>query len=261
MAGGMWVAAAGLQATNWAIDALANDVANTDTAGFKAVVPDISSLAPGAEYPAGLAGGPNVQPQVLAGGGAVPLSLILDNTEGPLQQTGNPLDLAINGPGYFAVQSAGGVRYTRAGAFTLDANRTVVDGQGQPLLDTAGKPLVVPAHASALAVSAQGVLSATVGGQPQRVGQIGVAMIPDPQQLVGVPGGDWSAPAAAGTITSVTPGSGGSGLLASGYLEDSNVSLAQVLPDLIAAERAYQLNAQALASSNTLATKTNQLSI
>lgn len=261
MAGGMWVAAAGLQATTWAIDALANDVANVDTAGFKAVLPDVSSIAPGANYPAGLAVGPNVQPQVLGGGGAEPLRLLLDTAQGPLQQTGDPLNLAVNGPGYFSLQGSNAVVYTRAGAFSLDANRTVVDGQGQPLLDAKGKPLVVPAGATGLAVSQTGVLSATVGGQPQTVGQIGLAMIPDPQQLVGLPGGDWSAPAAAGTIAIVTPGSGGSGPLASGYLEDSNVSLAQVLPDLLAAERAYQLNAQALSASTSMATKTNQLSL
>lgn len=261
MAGGMWVAAAGLQATTWAIDALANDVANVDTAGFKAVLPDVSSIAPGQEYPAGLAVGPKVQPQVLGGGGAQPMRLLLDTAPGPLRQTGDPLDLAINGSGYFALQGSAGVVYTRAGAFSLDANRTVVDGQGQPLLDASGKPLVVPVGATALTVTQEGVLSATVGGNAQTVGQIALSLIPDPQQLVGLPGGDWAAPAAAGTVVIATPGSGGAGPLASGYLEDSNVSLAQVLPELLAAERAYQLNAQALSASTTLATKTNQLSL
>lgn len=261
MSGGMWVAASGLQAANWAVDALANDVANVDTAGFKAMVPDVSSLAPGSLYPAGLAGGPAVQPQVLGGGGAAPLVLELVDTQGPLRQTGRPLDLAINGNGYFAVRAAAGVRYTRAGAFGLDANGVIVDGQGHPLLDVAGQPLTVPTGASGVRVDGAGVVSAEIAGKPQTVGRIGVALIPDPQRLQGRPGGNWAAPAAAGAVATVAPGSGGAGDLAAGYLEDSNVSLAQALPDLIAAERAYQLNAQALAASNTLATKTDQLTL
>lgn len=260
----MWVSAAGMRSSSWALDALANDVANVNTPGFKAVMPEVSSLAPVAAYPAGLAGGPKVQPVVLADGGAVPARLILNDSQGGLRQTGQPLDLAVNGSGMFTLRTAaGGVVYTRAGAFGVDANGTVVDGQGQALLGVSGQPLVLPAGAqpSTVSVAGNGVLTVQVAGQTQTVGQVGLALVPDPQQLVGTATGDWAAGPGTGPISVVAPGSGGAGQLASGFLESSNVSLARVLPDVLAAERAYQLNAQALTASDKMATQVNQLSI
>ncbi len=249
MAGEMWVSAAGLATTAWTIDALANDVANVSTPGFKALLPQVASAAPGRAYPAGLAGGPQVQPEVLADGGVGPQRLLLDESQGALEPTGQPLDLAVQGAGWFAVRANGQTVYTRAGNFHPDATGTLVDPLGRALLGAKGQTLVLPADGSDPAVDAQGRLIVQVNGAPTVVGTVGLALVPDQQAMSGASGGAWTVTQASGPATLVAPGQQGAGTLAAGYLEGSNVSLDTVLPALLAAERAYQLNAEALNTS------------
>ncbi len=244
----------------WQMDALANDVANTDTAGFKAQLPVGAAVAPQAAYPGGLASGPAAPGAVLSGGGVVPQALRVDFSEGPLQHTGRPLDLAIVGNGLFALRNAAGATvYTRQGAFLVDAAGNVVDAAGRRLLGLGGHPLTLPAGAASVAVDRGGAVSALVGGHRQTVGQLGLSVPADPQGLTGAGPGVWHAGAAAGAVAVSAPGSGAAGHVASGFLEQSNASLTTLLPSLLSVQRAYQMNARAFSVGLQVWNSANQL--
>jgi len=258
--GEIWVSASGMQTEAWRIDALANDIANVDTAGFKAQLPTAGDTAPGGVYPAGLVVGPAAPPAVLAVGGESPLGLRLDMSQGAARLTDRPLDLDVAGLGLFAVQDAGGATlYTRNGRFTMDASGTVVDEQGRSLLSLTGGPIHLPAGATDLQVTGQGEISAMVNGARTQVAQIGLILPTDPQGLRGQGVGTWAATPAAGALTTVAPGQGGAGSLHAGALEGSNADLSALLPDLLAAQRAYEMNSRAYGVGLQLWTLSNHL--
>ena len=260
VSGNLWISASGMETRSWQIAALANDVANTDTAGFKAQLPVSAAVAPLAAYPGGLAGGGAAPGAVLAGGGVVPLSLRVDFSQGPLQHTGRPLDLAIVGNGLFTLRNAAGTTvYSRQGAFLVDAAGHLVDGAGRQLLGLQGKPLTLPAGATAVAVDRTGGVSALVGGHRQTVGQVGLSVPADPQGLTGSGPGVWQAGPASGAVAVLPPGTGAAGHLASGFLEQSNASLTTLLPSLLSAQRAYQMNARAFSVGLQVWNLANQL--
>lgn len=260
MAGNIWVSASGMQTDSWAIDAYANDIANINTTGFRAQLPVAAATAPGAAYPAGLAVGPAVAPNVLAGGGAIPLTLLQNTAQGGAQPTGRPLDLYIAGSGYFALQAqGGGTLYTRDGRLSIDASGTLVDAQGRAVLSVGGKPIQVPPGASGVQVGADGSVTAVVKGATQTVGQIGLALPVSAQGMQGVGTGALAATPAAGKITTLAPGQGQAGRLQSGMLEDSNSNLSVLLPDLLSAQQAYAMNARALSTSLQMWSLDNQL--
>ncbi len=260
MSGNLWISASGMETRSWQISGLANDIANTDTPGFKAQLPVSGEAAPRAAYPGGVAGGPAAPGAVLAGGGVVPLSLRVDFSEGPLQHTGRPLDLAVVGNGLFALRDAAGATvYTRQGAFSVDAAGHLVDGAGRLLLGLGGKPLTLPAGATGVSVDRAGVVSALVGGRSQTVGHLGLAVPADPQGLTGAGPGVWRAGPAAGAVAMLSPGSGAAGHLAGGFLEQSNASLTTLLPSLLSAQRAYQMNARAFSVGLQVWNLANQL--
>jgi flagellar basal-body rod protein FlgG len=261
MAVNLSVSASGMQTQSWRIDALANDIANVNTTGFKAQLPVSSTTTPGLAYPAGLAVGPGVPPDVLAGGGAAPLAILQDMAEGAASPTGRPLDLYIAGNGLFAVQApgGGGPVYTRDGRFSLNGAGTLVDGAGRALLDVNGQPIRLPQGVTGIEVSPQGEVSAVLGGARTQIGQIGLTLVAEPQGLQGWGTGVWVATPATGKLTVLPPGKGQAGTLRSGMLEASNASLATLLPDLLAAQQSYALNARALDVSLQMWSLDNQL--
>lgn len=262
MPGEIWVSASGMQTDAWRIDALANDIANVDTVGFKAQLPSSGNSAPGSAYPAGLAVGPAIAPDVLAGGGVRPLGLRLDMSQGAATLTNRPLDLDIAGGGLFALQDPGGTTlYTRNGRFFVDANGALVDAQGRSLLSLQGQSIHVPSGASDVQVSDTGEISAMIGGKRIAVAQIGLVISTDSQGLQGLGVDTWEATPAAGALTTVAPGTGAAGRLQSGALEGSNADLSALLPDLLTAQRAYQMNSRAFGVGLQLWTLANQLKV
>lgn len=160
------------------IDVTANNIANANTAGFKSErmpFSDWVSRQDGAGEPRG----------------GAPIQFVQDRAtyrqqqEGALTQTGNPLDLALQGDGYFAVRTDAGTRLTRAGQFTLRADGTVTDANGNALLDDARQPISIAAGDTRLSVSADGVLSSQNG----RIAKIGIVSVSDPSQVKGESGG------------------------------------------------------------------------
>jgi len=141
---------------------------------------------------------------------------VRDLREGPITQTGNPLDLAISGHGYFAVQTPLGVRYTRNGHFQLDSQGQIVTSQGYPVLTNSGQPLVVPANTHGITVATDGTVSVGQDGSGQQaaLGQLQLVDFPAPQAVTPAANGLW--------VTDQTP-QPATATVQQGMLEQSNV--------------------------------------
>lgn len=151
-----------------------------------------------------------------------------DLTQGALTRTNGTFDLAIEGPGFFLVETPGGERLTRAGAFTPNEVGDIVTPDGHRLLDEGGAPVFVPPDAASVSIAADGTLSAD--GQP--LGRIGLFMPADPLDLARVEGVAFAAPAGAETIE---------GRMLQGFIEESNVNAVTEIARMIEVQRAYEL--------------------
>lgn len=151
-----------------------------------------------------------------------------DEVQGTLVETGGTLDLAVEGDGYFTVMTAGGQRLTRAGAFTRDADGTVVNMDGHPLLDEGGGEIVIPFEARAISVSADGTLS--VDGQP--AAKLGLVRVADQTRLFREAGVLFRADTEVETVED--------GRIVQGFLEQSNVNPVAELARMIEVQRAYE---------------------
>ena len=161
------------------------------------------------------------------------LATYRDLKAGPLNHTGNPLDLAIRGEGYFTVETDEGPRYTRAGSFTLDAAGRVVTSEGLPVLGESGAPLVVPTDAAALQVARDGTVSTDQG----EVGRIRPVSFENEQALAKQAGGLYD-PAGQAALPVDAP------VIEQGKIEGSNVAGIVEMTKMIAAVRSYQAAAK-----------------
>lgn len=194
---------------------VANNLANSSTTGFRreGVVFE--------EYIAGMQSGPSLS--MATGDGRV-----VDLSQAGISQTGGSFDFAIQGEGFFQIETPGGPRLTRAGSFTPSATGELVNNDGYRLLDEGGAPVFIPPDATNVALSADGTLSAA--GAP--LAKIGLWQPSDPLSLQHQAGTLFSA-------NSVEPASGG--VIVQGYLEDSNVQPLQEIARMIEVQRAYEL--------------------
>ncbi|WP_291739517.1 flagellar basal-body rod protein FlgG, partial [Limnobacter sp. UBA1615] len=212
------------------LDVISNNLANTATNGFKrsrAVFEDLlyqTLRQPGAQtteqtqVPSGL--------QI--GTGVKPVSTVRNFAQGNLQQTGNTLDVAINGQGFFQVQMPDGTTsYTRDGSIQIDANGTLVTSNGYPILG----PVTIPQGVQEISISQDGVVSAVVQGQvqPQELGQIQLASFVNPAGLFSMGQNLYSETAASGTPTQAVAGTNGVGFVSQGFVETSNVNVVEEL--------------------------------
>lgn len=207
------------------MDVIANNVANVNTSGYRAqrmqFVEFLERASPSERY-------------------SMPIDLVTsrDLRQGPLQQTDNPLDVAIEGDGYFVVQTLQGERYTRSGQFRMDTERRLVDGGGLPVLGDAG-PIVIPENASQITVSATGDISTDVGGV---VGRLRVVQFDSEQQLEMLGGGLYA--------TDQTPRDVEQRRIAQGFVEGSNVQPVVEMTRMIDVLRQYQSTQRMLDSEH-----------
>ena len=211
------------------LDVTANNLANVDTAGFK--VEHLSVVTD-----------PLAAPGVSFGLGSEPLKYVLDNgesrdfTQGAMEQTGSTFDMAIEGPGFFSVQTANGVRYTRDGRFTTDAQNRIVDGSGEPVLDTGGSPITVDPTLGTPVIGTDGSISqATKNGGVSKIGRVGVTRFADKSALSKEGTNQFSDPTGAAGATSAP-----SATVRQGYVEKSNVNPVAEVASLIDITRAYE---------------------
>lgn len=235
-------AASGMKAQQARLDTIGNNLANLGTTGFKANRVDLASLP---EQPAQLArAGDGTQPRTELGEGVAIAGSTRSFANGPLQVTGNPLDLAIAGPGGFFQISLGPGRfaYTRDGAFQVAADGRIVTGDGYPL----DPPITLPPGAQVTGVTPHGIVMGTLPGadEPQELGRIMLATFPNPGGLETLGGNRFVASVASGPATLGEPGAGGMPELRGGMLEAANVEMAEQATMMIEAQRAYSLSAR-----------------
>lgn len=212
MGNGIYVAMAGAVAQSTALDVAANNIANAGTTGYRAERMKFAQVLAKAKDQAFV--------RAAAGG--------TDTSAGQVQQTGNPLDVAIRGDGMFAVQSPRGVMYTRAGAFRVDNDHTLVNADGFAVRGTDGKPIVVPPDAKSLAIGGDG----SVDADGQSIGQLEVSRFA-PTQLARAGGALFTAtgkPIAGGPAPDLQPGA----------LEGANFNVVRGMTDLIRISRSYE---------------------
>ncbi len=256
----LWIAKTGMEGQQTKLDAIANNLANTGTNGFKrggVVFEDLmyqnlrqagSATSDQSTLPTGLQVGLGVR----AAG------TTRNFGPGALQQTGNNLDMAVQGQGFFQVQLPdGSTGYTRDGAFQVDANGQLVTSAGYPVQPG----ITIPANAQNVSVARDGTVNVSLPGQvaPQGLGQLQLASFVNPAGLDPRGGNLFGETAASGTPNAGAPGANGLGSLQQGFVEGSNVNVIEELVSMIATQRAYELNSKAVQTSDQMLQRLAQL--
>lgn len=254
-------AATGMDAQQQRIDVISNNLANVNTTGFKKQRADFQDLlyqtvrAPGTTA----AQGTYVPSGIQVGTGVRTAATHRTFTTGDLMQTGNQLDLAIEGNGFFQVTMPGGQpAFTRAGNFELDQQGQLVTTDGY-LVDPA---IAIPPGATAVTIGADGTVSAIIAGESaaSEVGQIQLVDFVNPGGLQAIGRNFYQPTAASGDPQSGPPGLQGLGTLAQGFLEMSNVKVVEEMINLISSQRAYDINSKVIqASDEMLQTTANSI--
>src|SRR6266545_358264 len=250
-------AATGMEAQQTRLDVTANNIANTSTAGFKKSRAEFSDLmyqtqrAPGAATGAGTQAPTGLQ----VGMGVRTAATQRMHSHGDLRQTGNPLDVAIEGRGLYPVNlPSGEVAYTRDGAFKLDPEGQVVTSEGYPL---AGD-ISIPPDAQSITIGADGTVSVVIPGEtaPVEAGQIQVASFPNESGLESIGRNLYRETSASGAAVIGAPGENGAGTLTQGTLEGSNVNVVEEMIDLISGQRAYEINSRVIKAADEMLAQT-----
>jgi flagellar basal-body rod protein FlgG len=254
----LFSAATGMQSQQLNIDVIANNLANVNTDGFKKSRADFQDLlyqtlrAPGSAETTSTQSPTGIQ----VGLGTRPAAVQRVFLQGGFTQTGNPLDLAVEGDGFFQVTLQNGdTAYTRAGSLKLDNQSRVVTSDGDPLEPA----ITVPITAEHVSVGQDGIVTVTLPGQsaPSQIGQIQTVRFPNPAGLRAL-GRNLSAETdSSGTPQVGTPGSDGRGTILQGFLEQSNVSVVEELIALIVGQRAYEITSRAINAADEMLRVTN----
>ena len=260
MINSLWISKTGMQAQQTQLDVISNNLANVSTNGFKRANAVFEDLMYQNLRQVGAAADEqnNLPTGLQLGLGVRTVATSRSFTQGSLQQSGNNLDLAINGSGFLQVTMPDGTTgYTRDGSLQLDAQGRMVTSSGYPL--TAG--ITIPSDAQSVTVSPDGVVSAKLPGQatPAVVGNIELANFINPAGLEPRGQNLFSESAASGAPINGAPGTGGNGNLMQGFVETSNVNVVQELVTMIQTQRAYEMNSKAITTSDQMLQKLAQL--
>ncbi len=257
----MSTAASGMHAQQARIDAIANNLANVNTTGFKRSRMEFQDLLYENLAPSGAqrADGQTAPTRVEVGHGVRVVSSVRIQTEGRIEVTENELDMVIQGDGFFQVQLPdGNIGYTRDGSFKLDRDRNIVTSSGF-LLEPA---INVPEDAVEIGISSDGqvdVILAGDSGNAQSIGQIQLVRFNNPAGMAQQGQNILLATPNSGVPVPGTPGELGYGSIFQGALEKSNVDVATELVDMITAQRAYELNSRAIQTADDMLQTVNQI--
>ena len=254
------IARTGLDSQQTQLDVISNNLANVSTTGYKkgrAIFEDLLYQIirqPGAQssqqtqLPSGF--------QLGVGARVVATQRI--HSQGALQATGNALDVAINGRGFFQVDLPDGtIAYTRDGSFQLDNQGQMVTASGYPV--TGG--ITIPDNATTVSIAKDGTVSVTQPGSPapSTVGQLELAYFVNPVGLQSLGENLYYETASSGAPQTGTPGTNGLGVLNQSFIETSNVNVAEELVNMIVAQRAYELNSRAITTSDQMLQRLTQI--
>ena len=256
----LWISKTGMEAQQMQLDNISNNLANSATNGYKrahAVFEDLmyqnlrqagAASSEQTALPTGL--------QVGLGTRAVATSR--NFSQGNLQQSANPLDLAVRGNGFFQIQLPDGTTgYTRDGSFQVSSTGQLVTNTGY----TVQPGITIPAQAQTVTIGNDGTVSVVLPGQalPQTVGQLQLASFVNPAGLEPKGQNLYSETAASGTPNAGAPGQNGLGSMQQGFVETSNVNVVEELVQMIQTQRAYELNSKAIQTSDQMLQKLSQL--
>lgn len=257
----LYSAGSGMVAQQLNVDTIAHNLANANTVGFKMRRTQFQDLLyQSMVQPGAAAGSQTVVPAGLQVGlGARPVANEILFTQGNFVTTNNPLDMVIQGRGFFQVRRpTGDLAYTRSGAFHLDRDGNVVTADGDPL----EPQITLPAEAQAIAIAADGTVSFSLPGQTavQQAGQIQLANFANPAGLNSLGKNLFAPTDASGEPTLGVPGGqDGIGSLQQGFLEQSNVSVVEEFINLIVSQRAYEANSKIVRASDEMYQQVNNM--
>ena len=249
----LWTASTGMEAQQLEISNIANNLANTNTTGYKESRVNFEDLfyqtikSPGAyssEYT-------QVPTGIQIGLGTKVSSIEKEFTQGDLQKTSNPLDLAIQGQGFFQIQMPSGESaYTRDGTLQTNSQGQLVDANGYQVVP----PITIPPNATSISISQNGTVSAVVAGQtnPVQIGTITLANFINPAGLNSIGNNLYLQTSASGVPQIGTPGQNGIGTIQQGFLEMSNVNLVGQMVSMITAQNAYTIDSKAITIANQM---------
>ena len=256
----LWISKTGLEAQQTQMDVITNNLANVSTTGFKrsrAVFEDLlyqNLRQPGAQssqqsqIPSGLQIGTGVRP----------IAAERIHTQGNLQQTGNKLDVAIQGAGFLQVLLPDGTTgYTRDGSLQTDNQGQLVTSNGYVVQPA----MTIPANATTVTIALDGVVTVTQPGAtaPVQVGSMQVASFINPSGLESMGQNLYLETASSGTPSTNVPGSNGTGTISQGYVETSNVNVVEELVNMIQTQRANEINSKAITTSDQMLQKLSQI--
>lgn len=249
------IAATGMSAQQLNVEVIANNIANINTTGYKRTRAEFTDLLYQVERVQGIAAqtGEDVIPEGAQLGLGTRLSAIrLLNIQGPLTETGNQLDLAINGSGWFQVSGPNGeTLFTRAGAFNTNASGQIITADGYAVEPS----ITVPANTTGITINETGEVFAKIDGQADliAVGQLTLANFTNPAGLNALGGNLFQPTDASGPAVAGLPGSLSFGTVQQGYLESSNVDPVREITELISAQRAYEMNSKVIQAADDMA--------
>lgn len=253
------IAATGMHAQQTNVDVLANNIANINTAGFKRQQTQFQDLVYQDKIGVGAittAGGDVAPTGAQQGLGVRIAGFASVQTQGPVENTGNTFDMAVQGDGYFRVTLADGTTgYTRDGSFTVNQNGDLVNPQGY-LFDPG---INVPIGATQYTVSETGIVSAKINDVVTQLGQITLSMFVNPAGLDRQGNNLFKETIASGAPTDANPTENGAGGLLQSHIEKSNVDPIESVTELITAQRAYELNSRVISTADEMLGAINQI--
>ena len=243
----MWSAAAGMSAQSYNMDTISNNLANVNTSGYKKARAEFQDLLYQTVNLAGTASSVNttLPTGIQLGHGARLQAVVRQFTTGNFRQTAGDFDLAINGKGFFQVTMPDGtIAYTRDGSFDKNQDGTLVTATGYPLQPE----IVIPQDALDITVAQDGTVSVTQPGQPlpQEIGQITLVNFINPAGLNHIGRNLVLQTQASGDPIEGAPGADGLGNVIQGFLESSNVDIADEMVNMIVGQRAYEANSKTI---------------
>jgi len=253
-------AALGMSGQKLKLDSISNNLANVNTTGYKKNSVAFQDLMYESIQSGDIDRRNNVEKpgEIQIGMGTKPVSSYKSFTQGDVKQTGNALDVAIQGDGFLQVERGdGSTAYTRAGNLRMDASGNLVTSSGLQVYPN----INIPSNSESISISKDGVVSVKYKGetQPEEIGQIELASFMNPGGLKSIGGNLYESTEASGDPSFGIPGEEGYGQIYQGYLEKSNVKTVKEMTEMIVAQRSYEINSKAVKTADEILAMTNNL--
>ncbi len=256
----LYTAASGMEAQQLNIDTIAHNLANINTSGFKLRKAQFQDLLYQNLRQAGAANTATTDIPVglQIGLGTKPVATEMILTQGDFASTGNPLDVVIQGHGFFQIRQPNGqIAYTRNGSFHLNRDGMLVTSDGDEL----DPQITIPQDQVGITIGSDGTVSVLQAGQtePQQVGRIEIALFQNPAGMQNIGKNLLMPTQASGEAITGTPGENGLGTLLSGFSEQSNVSVVEEMVNMIISQRAYEANSKVIRTADEMFTQANNV--